>query len=298
MATYCSHRPRAYAANKRQTMIDRWNSEQGDAVRRFGPLLFPGIPPEALIGFSANSQGPGEVVSQSFTAIGLYNTPTGTDATIANGGAWRQIALSPEFLELVGREGHLGSGWQRAILDQTVIGLIDYRDDISNISSRIPLSLRPSFPPADQWAWACAAMGYVESNGAVRAIELTAGQLAEYPVTARFGALLANMAQVGYTRATAYPLVRAWQRLECGRVLAEATGGDTRWFDLYLGEFTDAVEDRITRAVYGEPDCELQPGALGPVGMGAIPSGVGFFEAVAVAGLIGIGGKLLWDGTR
>ena len=291
MATYCSHRPRAYAQSKLSTMLARWNGPAGAAVREYGPFIWDYVPAQALMSFSANSQGPSEVVSGSFYAIGLYNTPTGNASTLANGGAWRRIATGELFRRITGHQGHLGAGWENVIEDQVVIGLIDYRDGIANVANQIPEDIRPR-DLSSQWSWACGAMGYVTATGAVLAINEHLPQLRAVNEDYRFGALLAATAESGFTQQTAYPLVRAWQRLETGKALAAQTGGDLRWFDLGLGQYTDAVEHRITVAQYGQPDCALQPGAEGPVGM-EIRGGMGN----VVLGVLGAG-ALIWVGSE
>lgn len=291
MATYCTHRPRQYAQGKLSTMLSRWNGAAGQYVREYGPLIWPDVPPEALMAFSANSTGSTEAITDAgFWEIGLYNTPAGSPSQpAATGGAWASIARGDTFRQLVGRSGVTGSGWQTAIEDQVVIGLLDYRNGIANVANRIPQDVRPASPPSTQWAWACGAFGYVSSTGAVIAINEHLAQVRAVTEQWRFGALLAATAESGFSRQTAYPMVRAWQRLECGRLLAERTGGDVGWFDLGLGQYTDAVEHRITMAYYGDPDCALQPGAEGAVGM-EIPAGGK--ALLIVGGLLG----LAWAG--
>lgn len=298
MASYRTHRPRAYAARKANTMLARWNGDPGTYVRQYGPSIWS-APPQSLIAFGANSEGADEVICSSFCAIGLWNTPTGSRETLANGGAWRTIALSDEFSTLVGRRGHLGSGWERAILDQAVIGMIDYHEGLQNIVPRIPADLRPTV--GTQWEWACAVFGYVTATGAIRAINDHADFLRGFEEQYRFGALLAATAEAGFTSGTsgtAYPLVRAWQRLECGRLLTEQTGGDLAWFELGLGQYFDAVEHRITVAQYGEPDVPTQPGAYGPVGTEAPAGATNWLLVLGAAALAGLAAKKLLDGRK
>jgi len=294
MSTYRTHRPRAYAARKADEMVNRWQGEPGLYVRQYGHAIWS-TPYESLIAFGANSTGPSEVICSSFCAIGYWNTPTGSRETLANGGAWRAIATSDEFDRLVGRQGHLGPGWERAILDQAVIGMIDYRNGIGNVRG-IPEDLRPT-TLGSQWAWACGVFGYVTATGAIQAINAHADFLRGYDESRRFGALLAAVAEAGFTRTTAYPLVRAWQRLECGRALAERTGGDLAWFDLGLGQYIDAVEHRITVAYYGEPDVPTQPGAYGPVGT-EMPGGTNWLLVLGAAALAGYAVKKALEGRK
>lgn len=281
--SYCDHRPRAYAFTKIDEMLVRWGDASGDAVRRYGPIIWPGVPPQALIALGANSTGATEAISTAgFWEIGRWNTPAGDPSQEpATGGAWYAIATGDYFRQLTNRRGVTGSGWSRALADQAIIGMIDYRNKINSINNRIPSDIQVPSPDqwadyrytATQWAWACGAMGYVNSTPAVAAINAVASQLRAFREPYRFGALLGFTAQVGYTYESSYPLVRAWQRLEVGRLLAERTGGDTAWFDTHLQQFTDPVEHLITQARYGAPDCPTQPGAFNSPGVASVPAG-------------------------
>lgn len=277
MASYRTHRPRAYGTDHIRTMLARWNGAPGAAVREYGPRIWPYTPGQALMGMSANSTGATEALTLAgFWEVGLFNTPGGSPSQpAATGGSWASIARSQAFIDLVGREGVIGDGWQTAIVDQVVIGLLDYHRGIQIIASRIPADLRPT--AGTQWEWACGVFGYVTSTGAIAAINEHANFLRGFDESRRFGALLAATAEAGFTSGksgTAYPMVRAWQRLECGRALTEQTGGDLAWFELGLGQYIDAVEHRITVAYYGAPDGPVMPGAYGPVGT-EVPGGGG-----------------------
>lgn len=296
MSSYRTHRPRAYAASKLSEILARWNGPLGAAVREYGPAIWPGIPTQALLAFSMNSSGQYDALTAAgFWEIGFFNTPAGSPSQpAATGGAWATIARSDEFRRIVGRSGVIGSGWRDAVVDQAVIGLIDYRNDIQNIARGIPLDLVPQ--GMSQWAWACGSMGYTLSTNARVAINQSADALRAVSDPWRFGTLLAATAERGFTTGrsgTAYPLIRAWQRLECGRLLTEQTGGDLAWFDLGLGSYTDAVEHRITVAMYGDPDAPLQPGALGTVGM-EIPGGSSGLLKLAGVALIAFAGYQGW----
>lgn len=301
MATYRSHRPRAYGAAHIRTMLSRWNGAPGAAIREYGPRIWPYTPGQALMGMSANSEGATEAITLAgFWEVGLFNTPGGSPSQpAATGGSWASIARSQAFIDLVGREGVIGNGWQDAIVDQVVIGLLDYHRGIQIIASRIPADLRPT--AGTQWEWACGVFGYVTSTGAIAAINDHADFLRGFEEQYRFGALLAATAEAGFTSGTsgtAYPLVRAWQRLECGRLLTEQTGGDLAWFELGLGQYFDAVEHRITVAQYGEPDVPTQPGAYGPVGTEAPAGATNWLLVLGAAALAGLAAKKLLDGRK
>lgn len=301
--SYCDHRPRFYGVDKMQTMVDRWNGPEGDAVRRYGPSIWPGVPPQALLAFSANSMGTDEALTAAgFWEIGLFNTPAGSPSQpAATGGAWVAIGQGDEFFRLTNRRGVIGSGWRTAIVDQVIIGLIDYRNGIRAVANGIPENVRPIVPPTSneysQWAWACGAMGYVNSSSARADINApgVADELARYEERARFSVLLAMTAGRSPSSANAYPVIRAWQRLETGKVLAQQTGGDTTWFDTYLGVHTDAVEHILTQARYGQPDCPTTPGANDAPGMGPVPSNSNALEVIVGTVAVIAGGKYIYD---
>ena len=310
MTDYCSGLPRVYGRNKRSLMLDRWDGDPGEAVRMYGAQIFPGVPLPLLIGLSANSQGPTEAISSAgFWEIGLYNVPAGSPSAEPPepGSTYWRIARDAATERLLGRSVDLGRGrsgsWTRDIAGQVVVGLKNYREDRDSISRRIPEALRPQALDSP-WAMALAVFGYVESNGAVRAINLFATELAAFDEQQRFQALCALLAdrfeESGQTdRAMAYPLVRAMQRFQCGKVIAEARGISTSWWPVF-GEAEGAIEHWLTLARYGQPSgCEPQlepridPGAI------SHSSGPSTGATVAIAavtvGVVGaLGAGWLW----
>ncbi len=263
MTDYCSGLPRVYGRNKKTLMLSRWDGEVGDAVRLFGDRIFHGVPLPLLVGLGANSTGPTEAInSAGFWEIGLYNVPAGSpseEPPVPGSTYWR-LAREPSTEEMLGRPVDLGrgraGGWSRDIPGQVIVGLKNYREDRDSISRRIPEPLRPQALDSP-WAMALAVFGYVESNGAVRAINLFAAELAQFDEQQRFQALCALVAdrfeESGQTdRAMAYPLVRAMQRFQCGRVIAEERGLPTSWWPVF-GPAEGVIEHWLTLGRYGEP---------------------------------------------
>lgn len=327
---YCSHRPSTYAQNKLPEMRQRWNNAIGVSVRAYAPSIFPGQPPQMGVAFSSNVDGarPWTDIQNAagFWEIGVYNTPAGalsSPAPNAEGGndAWVQIATSREFIDIVGRPGTTSSSdWnaESSIPDQVAIGLIDYRDSRANVTTRIPPAIQPQ-DRGSQWFAMCASMGYTSSTGAVALINRHAAELGRFDEAARFGALLRLAAQdarsgnvSGYGAgqgAQVYPLVRAWERLEAGKLLARETGGRVDWFETGLGETFAAVEHELTKAWLGAPtacqpnagsDVAIVPGDPNArVGEGGLTGPIAI--AVPVAGaLVGAGvlGFFVWAGVR
>jgi hypothetical protein len=279
MSSYCTHRPSTYGAAKLPMLLGRWENAIGDAVRRYGPRAWEGVPTTALLAMSANVEGSrpwtDRISAAGFWEIGIYNTPAGNDISRPppSGGAWVRIAnaqgtdgTGPSATSVLGRRPTTSTTeWDResAIPDQVVIGVIDYRESATYVTSRIPSNLRPT--RGTQWDWVCGVFGYVTSTGAVQAINQHAAELARFDESRRYSALLqlvaADFQRNGVNSAKAYPLVRAWQRLECGRELAIATREPKGWYSLGLGSYYRAVEHQLTRARYGAPsNCQPYPG--------------------------------------
>lgn len=296
MTDYCSGLPRVYGRNKMTTMLDRWDNAPGDAVRLYGDAIFHGVPLPMLIGLGANSTGPTEAINTAgFWEIGLYNVPAGSPSAEPPepGSTYWRLGRSAEAERLLGRAADLGRGrsgsWSTDIPGQVVIGLLNYREDRDSISRRIPEALRPQALDSP-WAMALAVFGYVESNGAVRAINLFADQLSAFDEQQRFQALCALLAdrfeESGQTeRAMAYPLVRAMQRFQCGRVIAEQRGLPTSWWPVF-GPAEGVIEHWLTLARYGAPSgCapQLEPN-IDPneVPLTAGPSGASVAAAIGV----------------
>lgn len=313
MTDYCSGLPRRYAANKLPEMLRRWQTDQGHIaeVCSRSEQGFFGVPAAMLVGLSANSTGPREAITDAgFWEIGLYNVPGGSPSQEppAPGSAYYRIATSDAVRSLIGRGADVGRGrsgsWSEDIAGQTAVGILNYRHDGESMRSLIPAELRPTIR-GGTWEVALAIFGYVESSGAARAIRMFQGELARTPEERRFAALCALVAnrfeeQGESERALGYPLVRAMQRMACGRALAERLGQSTAWWPSYgPGEAT--IEHWLTMARYGAPSgCQAQ---LGPAldntnPLGPAPSsnalGLGMAIGLTAAVSAAIAGGFLW----
>lgn len=274
--SYCTHLPSRYADRKLSEMRSRWNGPLGDAVRQLMPRVFPGAPAEVGIGITANSMGATETVSAgSWWAIGWYNVPAGPPNRPTPGGMYLSVAQGGTVRGLIGRAADVGSSWASDTLGQAAVGLVAYADvESRNVIDRIPEDLRPR-EGGSVWRIACSVMGYVESGGAVTAIRRHAEALRQHDEKTRFHALAREVArEISAGRssvAEAYPIVRAMQRLACGKKLAESVSGDVSWWYSPSDEAT--IEHWIAIAKYGQPerqDC-VPAGmtALGGVGSAA-----------------------------
>ena len=303
MTDYCSGLPSVYGRNKLSVMIDRWESEQSSVASVCSEDLegMRGVPATMLVALSANSMGPTEAITAAgFWEIGLYNVPAGSPAEDPPqpGSAYYRIAVGDEVRYLIGRSARVGRGrsgsWSTDIAGQTAVGIINYRDDGRSLISRISPSLRPG-NEGSSWSVALSIMGYVESNGARRAISLFEQELLTYPEERRFAALCALVAnrfeERGETdRSIGYPLVRAMQRMACGEELAKHLGQSTGWWPDY-GPSRQSIEHWLTKSRYGDPSgCAS---ALGPAIDNAHPlqetksgSAAGVIVAVALTAAV------------
>lgn len=244
-----SGRPHRYAAEKLPIMLQRWQSEAGDAVRRMGPAIFPGAPPQALLAVTANSMGPHERYCEGFCAVGLYQIPEST---------WHRLRTHPDVVRLLGRPAP--EDWQASVSAQVATGLVSLREDLHQVARQVGWDLigEANTP----WAYAVAIMGYVVGpSGAARILQRFAPQLREVSAHRRFAKLIELTATEG-RRDSAYPVLRAWQRFETGRLLAARTGGDLQWFSAGLpdpgGEEGIALASLTYGGYAGEPETTRQ----------------------------------------
>mgnify|MGYP001216188010 CR=1 FL=1 len=313
MTDYCSGLPRVYAANKLAEMLRRWDTDQGHVATlcsesEFG---FPGTPATMLVGLSANSTGPTEAITAAgFWEIGLYNVPAGSPSEDppVPGSAFYRLARGSATQSILGRMASVGRGrsgdWSRDIGGQTAVGILNYREDGISMQRRIAPALRPNLR-GGTWEVALSIFGYVESNGAGRAIEMFEQQLVQTPEQQRFAMLCALVAnrfeeQGESERSLGYPLVRAMQRMACGKALAERLGQSTAWWPVY-GPAESTIEHWLTMARYGAPSgCVAQFGPeiddASPLGPPAASPALGIGLAIGLTAAVSaaIAGGVWW----
>lgn len=273
---------------------------------------FLGVPPAMLVALSANSTGATEAItSAGFWEMGLYNVPGGSPSQEppVPGSAYYRIALGESVRSLIGRSADVGRGrsgdWSRDIAGQTAVGIVNYRLDGQSMRSLIAPDLRPTIR-GGTWDVALAIFGYVESSGAARAIRLFEEQLRRTPEEQRFATLCALVAnrfeEQGQTeRSIGYPLVRAMQRMACGRALAEHLGQSTEWWPSF-GASEATIEHWLTLSRYGAPSgCDAQLGPaisdidpLGPLQPKSHAIGVGIAVGVTAAVALALVGGFVW----
>lgn len=300
---YCEYPPRIYASLKLPAMRSRWNGQVGAAVRQLMPGVFPGVPAEVGVGITANSMGATETVSRAgFWEIGWYNIPAGPLDSPPPRGMYLAVAQSDTVRALIGRSADVSSSWASDTLGQVAVGLVAYADvESRNVVDRIPEDLRPR-DRGSIWNVACAIMGYVSGGSAASAIRQYAQILRRHDERTRFHALareVAREAQRGErNESRGHAVVRAMQRLQCGKALAVSLGNGTSWW--YSPPDEVAIEHWATVAWQGQPqrpDCVPQ-GSLVLGSSDPPASDAAVLVAVGIGVVtVGVLGWLVWRRT-
>lgn len=263
----------------------------GDAVRAYGPRVFPGMPATALVGLTASSEGQTEVAGTTTTmgsAVGYFGVEGPRVAQLARSEACRQLLGRPAREELTA-SGYLGD-----VTGQVVTGLLNYKSYGDQVAARVP-AVMVGATGTSFWL-RCAASGYSAGGGMTAAVlDAFAVQLAAVPPARRWS-MLANLlvsagARVGGQPTdgcyhAAFLCVRAEQRLESGRALDWAVrGGNDAWFAQW--DAGVEVESLVMRA-YGQLQstgvCGTATSAPAATST-SDESGFGVFELAGLAGL-------------
>lgn len=243
----------------------------------------------------------------SFSEIGYFQTeagergqpapPSNTQAQYNRWGLW---AFDPLTVRALGRPASMvPDAWKQLPDDQAAVGLVNLRKYTDELSTLLPASIRPT-KYNTQFAVAMAFTAFsAGTNGARNLFTRYATQLAALPEEQRWAQLvwlLARDIQNGYLPPggagrhgnVAYDALRTMQKLEAGRQLAVAVGGNAAWFDLGMGAGQAAEEAVIQRAAYGESTsgiAALSAPVLRSAGKG--------LAVLAALGLLAVGAKLL-----
>lgn len=291
-------RPSNYGRAKLSLMQSRWNSDIGRYVREYGPRVWPGVPPQALLGYTANAVSPSECTPGSVSDFGIYNVPgkpyscDNREDPTQGGGFWANNANSARVVGLLGRPAYQGPDWATQIEDQVVMGLIHYHQHADSLNAALPASIRAT--PGTQWQYALGGMGYVLGNSVAAYIASKADELARVPEARRFGKLVSIASQDPHmTPRNAYPMIRAWQRLETGAALAAATNGNTAWFEVPT-DISKAQVEELLACKFVDRNLALSAEGRTPLDCNSAPSGwpvwAYILTALAGAGVIaGVG---------
>lgn len=302
--------PADYAREYRNAMRSRWTAPLGDAVRRMTPVVWPGAPPEAFLGFTtdAGTVNPAIVdtalppVNNSFHEIGYFQTEAGPRAgpapnpnPTAPDNTWGRIASDPLVLAALGRPLPMAPGaWQTDVPAQTAAGLVALRRHAEGVNRL----LDPSIQARDwgsKWAVALGFMGFSAGDGgAARHANRFKAQLAAVPEGQRWDALvqtIANQAAAGTTFSPggshsnpAYTVMRTEQKLATGGLAATDDGGDAGWFALHVSD-PAAAYVALTAAARGEHPGHTSVLTLEQERAAATGAGLGWLGWLAAAGL-------------
>jgi hypothetical protein len=297
--------PTRYADERIGRARGHANGELGVLMRAFVPMAFEGAPWEAFLGFAMNgsqrentTQCAREICRrQRFHEVGFLGSPAGLRSGPAPNpdpdapyNTWGKEACSALVRSMLGRCATMEpDGWKEAVADQVAVGLADLRGKYAYMRRLIrDPSVRPS-APGTPWGTALAFGGW--SSGLIaHTVNDHAAQLALVPERARFARLIELVnaetarglyrGEPGAYSNPAYQLLRTWQKLELGRRVAEAFGGDTRWFDLGFGARQPEVEALLQRgATHGSALARI---TASPGRAIAVAAGVAVAAAAAV----------------
>lgn len=154
--------PGDYAPRRaRERLLPWWQGEAGDAVRRWGGAIWPGIPAMVLLAWSITSTGPTELGPEPDYVCGLWGVERG-----------RLESLAREASELLGREVPTGldrRGYLGDLEAQAVCGLLGYRRHFRKLLEDIAPGLAEELgaEPYGPAAARLAAAAYSSGPGAV-----------------------------------------------------------------------------------------------------------------------------------
>lgn len=212
--------PSNYAREKLPEMRRRAAGDLGQAVAQVAPRIWPGLPQPQAIATSANSMGRTEYITAAgFPEIGYYQVPQST---------WDNQRCSAEVQAVLGRCAN--ADFRDDVLGQVAIGLLDRRQDGVSIGGG---------SVGSQWTWAVGEMAYVMGGGNARTlVRQHAARISEVPEPQRFAALILAATPTA-TKNQARMMVRTWQRLKTGELLAQSLGEPTDWYQVTLSDAPD-----------------------------------------------------------
>ena len=272
--TYPQGKPSAYAGEKLSTLLSRWDSAIGATLRQMSAVVFPGIPAEALLGFTAICTSPQEnttegTPAQQFHEIGLFQVEAGLrggpapnpdpEAEYNNWGALHDTKL---VQKLLGRPATMEPNrWKTEIADQIAVGLANLRRHGIGVGPALDARIRPQ-DPAGEWHARVMFTAYSRGWGqTARVLNRYASRLAgtiEQVRWTELRRLIAGEAKAGIEPGSkmgrsgpAYAAIRTDQKMRSGWMLAGALGADRSWWTSEYGAQDGEVEDVLARIAYG-----------------------------------------------
>lgn len=169
--------PKDYAPKRaRERLLPWWRGAAGEAVRRWGSLVWPGVPPCALMAWSITATGPTELGPAPDFVVGLWGVERGRLRARAREA---EALLGRRVSTDLSRAGYLGD-----LEAQAVCGMLNYRVHLEKVCDECAPELsevlrREPFGPA---AWRVAAIAYSSGPGVViPLLDAASSRLVELP---------------------------------------------------------------------------------------------------------------------
>lgn len=155
--------PHEYAPRRvRERLAPWWRGEAGEAVRRHGPAIWPGVPPEALLAWSVTATGPDESGPAPDFVRGLWGVERN-----------KVDELARDARGYLNREVRVGENeryYLRDVEAQAVCGLLNYRRHFEALCEDLPAVVVRAMGRASSMAWRAAAMAYSSGPGVPAAV--------------------------------------------------------------------------------------------------------------------------------
>ena len=266
--------PSSYVRDYASTLDGRWAGQLGTSLRSMTPRSWPSVPGEAFCGFTITGrQTEDQTGTRVFHEIGLFQTPAGpvsgpAPAPLASAARneWGALADSSLVRQLLGHSATMApNAWKENVADQTAVGLAMLRSNAASANAILDPSIR--FTPYTHWH-VCVAFSAFSAGptGAARHWNRYKDRLARVDEANRFKALLAAIADEWCSGGTfspahqhgnrAWTAIRTWQKIACGKALAERHGGDFAWFDV---DFGGAAATRTVEIAVAAAGLALRP---------------------------------------
>lgn len=230
--------PTVYVGEKLAMIRRRAASPFGQAVQRMVGTVWPGVPWEAFLGFTALSMAPGDPAGitedtgaldrntgrpmNRFHEIGPFQTEAGPSQGYPGGAleapapgdadnSWKRLHNDATVRQLLGgRDATMVPGaWRTAPDDQAAVGLVSLKRHSAGTNRMLDARIRPA-DPASLWNVAVAFTGFSAGDSAAAAtINRYADSLARVPEAQRWGAFLEEVAR-DVARSTTGTRARPW----------------------------------------------------------------------------------------
>lgn len=283
--SYQNGRPDVFAQEWYGRARERWNGEIGAEFRRQVPIFFSGdTVSQIFLGFSAsagqyeNTRGNvAHTLSAHFCAIGLLGIeqpevgpvpyPTANPPPCPHGrpspNTWFQHHDKALVRNALNGPAPLTEGSWRSLPPQIAVGLSNLHDKRRSVVNALRAAGVPPVGDNDPWTIIMMLMAWSTGPAGVAGhVRHFARSLAGVSGERRWGALIRaayEAAERGTVPARAprnhrlnpyFSLIRGMQKVEVGRRLIQATGGNTSFLDDGLGAERQTIYDKLAHMAY------------------------------------------------